>query len=243
MMAMLQIFHKWHMSIGIIAVLFVIMLVVTGIMLNHTDQLDLDSTYVNDDSVLAWYNIHPIRGPVGFKIDNVWVTQLGDRMYFDQRFIDDHVGVLHGVVEYAGSIIAAVDDRLILLTKEGEVIERISSMEGLPADIKKIGLSGHGELIIKAAPGSFRVNLDGLEWEEVANFQAQWSEAGSIPASLNSKLMRQYRGTGLPVERVILDLHSGRILGDWGIYLIDAAAILLLLLALSGFWMWLHRNA
>lgn len=28
-------------------------------------------------------------------------------------------------------------------------------------------------------------------------------------------MLAAYRGTGLPLERVTLDIHSGRILGEW----------------------------
>jgi uncharacterized iron-regulated membrane protein len=56
-------------------------------------------------------------------------------------------------------------------------------------------------------------------------------------------LQRSYRGIGLSAERVMLDLHSGRILGRAGVYLVDAAAIVFLLLAVSGTWLWARRQA
>jgi hypothetical protein len=59
-----------------------------------------------------------------------------------------------------------------------------------------------------------------------------------MPKDLHDKLMILYRGKGLPLERVILDIHSGRILGQAGVLLIDFMAILFLLLAMSGVWMW-----
>lgn len=42
-------------------------------------------------------------------------------------------------------------------------------------------------------------------------------------------------------DRVLLDLHTGRFFGEAGIYVMDAAAILLLLLALSGIYNWIKR--
>ena len=48
---------------------------------------------------------------------------------------------------------------------------------------------------------------------------------------------------GLPLERVLLDLHSGRIFGEAGVWLVDAAALLFLLLAGSGLWLWGRRHA
>ena len=40
----------------------------------------------------------------------------------------------------------------------------------------------------------------------------------------------------LPLERVMLDIHSGRLLGRYGPFLVDGAAFILLLLSLSGIW-------
>ena len=50
--------------------------------------------------------------------------------------------------------------------------------------------------------------------------------------------MQAYRGGGLPLERVILDLRSGRIVGQWGVYVVDGAALLFLALVITGLWMW-----
>jgi len=41
---------------------------------------------------------------------------------------------------------------------------------------------------------------------------------------------------------VILDLHSGRFFGQLGPWVFDAAAVLLILLSLSGTWIWLKRR-
>jgi len=55
-------------------------------------------------------------------------------------------------------------------------------------------------------------------------------------------LQRHFRGEVLPVERVLLDLHSGRFFGRFGPWIFDTIAVLLILLALSGTWIWLKRK-
>lgn len=239
---MRSMFYKWHRSMGIIAVLFVVMLVISGLMLNHTEKLSLDATYIQNELILDWYDIRPEQDPSGIKIDNVWVTQLDRNVYFNQREIDNQAGQLLGAVKYGGHIVIAIDNRLVLLTNEGEIIEQLSGTEGVPTGMKAIGVTQDGELLIRAAHGVYHADLDELEWKERDYAETSWAETGSIPPDLKSKLTRHYRGNGLPLERIILDLHSGRILGDWGIYLIDTAAILLMLLAISGFWMWLFAH-
>jgi uncharacterized iron-regulated membrane protein len=44
------------------------------------------------------------------------------------------------------------------------------------------------------------------------------------------------------MERVFQDLHSGRLLGPWRIILVDIVALLLIISALSGAWMWYKKK-
>mgnify|MGYP006981145103 CR=1 FL=1 len=49
-----------------------------------------------------------------------------------------------------------------------------------------------------------------------------------------------YRSQFLTLERIILDAHSGRIFGLFGVLFMDAVAILLILLSLSGVYIWIR---
>ena len=49
----------WHRRIGLTAIILVIVLAVTGIMLNHTEALKLDETYVESATLLGWYGFEP----------------------------------------------------------------------------------------------------------------------------------------------------------------------------------------
>ncbi|MBL1432554.1 MAG: hypothetical protein COB94_003805 [Gammaproteobacteria bacterium] len=44
-------------------------------------------------------------------------------------------------------------------------------------------------------------------------------------------------------ERMLLDLHSGRVFGRYGIYVMDFAAIGLLVLSCTGLWIWLRHSS
>ena len=80
-----------------------------------------------------------------------------------------------------------------------------------------------------------------MEWRHEADPEVTWAEPVTLPPGLRDRLVETYRGKGLPLERVLLDVHSGRILGAWGVYLVDAAAVLFLGLVLTGLWMWSRR--
>ncbi|HSH28473.1 MAG TPA: PepSY domain-containing protein, partial [Thiohalobacter sp.] len=69
-----------------------------------------------------------------------------------------------------------------------------------------------------------------------------WAQTDTLPAELYEELVEHYRGEVLPLERVLLDLHSGRIFGRHGYLVMDVAAVLLIALALSGSLIWLRRR-
>ena len=89
--------------------------------------------------------------------------------------------------------------------------------------------------------GVFFTNSTFLVWQQ-ADQMPNWVQVTGEPAAIEDDVLRAYRGQGLPWGRVLLDLHSGRILGIWGPYLIDGAAIALLILVCSGFYNWMIRR-
>ena len=80
-----------------------------------------------------------------------------------------------------------------------------------------------------------------LSNEQEDRLEADWSEQVPLPGELRDILLKKYRGQGLTLERVLLDLHSGRLFGTFGVYIVDAAALLFLILAFTGVWMWMSR--
>ena len=47
---------------------------------------------------------------------------------------------------------------------------------------------------------------------------------------------------GISIERLLQDLHSGRLFGIFGVILMDLASVALVLLALTGCWVWLRKR-
>ena len=234
--------QKWHKNFGIVSALFVIFLAASGIVLNHSQELGLNSNYIQAEWLLDLYQVSPEAEPVGYHSPHVWVTQVGARLYFNENEIANDVSELIGIVSINDIDVIAYDGQLTLLTHEGDVIEHLTGAVGVPAGMQAIGLDAQSNLIIKAAHGYYRVNLDDLDWEEFDHLDANWSESSSIPDELKKSLLIQYRGTGLIIERVILDFHSGRIVGQWGVYVVDLMAILFLIMAFTGVWMWWTRR-
>ena len=235
--------YLWHRWIGLLSAVFVILLALTGLALNHTEELALDSAHVQSPALLDWYGIRAPTEITAFSAGGVTVSRVGSRIYADSKEVAIIEPPLLGAVYFSDLLILATADKLLLLTREGELVEEMGAAAGIPADIKTIGITRDERLAIGTANGFHLADSELLAWQATSRPDAHWSEPVTLDPALVTALQASYRGNGLPVERVILDLHSGRILGPWGVYLMDGAAIVFLLLACSGIWLWGKRRA
>ena len=231
----------WHRYMGLAASLFVVILAITGLLLNHGETLKLDRRYVQAPALLAWYDIKPPSPPLSYQLEGQWISQLGNQLYFNDRRLTEVKGTLLGVASSDTLFVIALEGRLLLITPQGEIIERLGDAEGVPAGIRNISSDRQGRLLISAAHGTYLTDNRFTAWHPT-DLRVSPIKSVSPPAALASRLLRAYRGNGLPLERVLLDIHSGRILGAWGAYVMDGAALLLLALAACGVWVWASRR-
>lgn len=236
--------HVWHRYAGLAAALFVTLLAVSGIALNHTEGLALDSRYVQSRWLLDWYGIEAPDSALGTTTPSGRVTLLGTKLYFKDVPQQGEFEEFYGTVAKDGMLIVAVDHDLVLLTAEGEYLERLTEGDGAPGEIERLGLDADGQLIVSTATGLYRSDSQLLDWQPWpgAADTVSWSTPQPIMGAAIAALQADYLSRILPWERMILDLHSGRLLGSFGPWLMDAAATLMLLLAGSGVLIWWKRR-
>jgi len=230
--------YIWHRYIGVSAALLVVILAITGLMLNHTGKLRLDSRYVSNNWLLDQYGIRAPANIRSYRVENYWLSQWGERLFLDQTDVGMTQEKLLGALYYGGMLVVALDSEVWLLTPEGELIEKLGGTEGIPAGMSAIGLTDEGRIAVMAAHGVYTADRELVIWHDAPEAITVWVDSEDLPAGLHQRLLEKYRGQGLPLERVILDLHSGRLFGKYGIYVMDAAAVLMLFLAFSGSWIW-----
>ncbi|VAX12704.1 hypothetical protein MNBD_GAMMA24-1672 [hydrothermal vent metagenome] len=230
--------YIWHRYIGLSAAVLVLILATTGLMLNHTDELQLDSHYVSNDWLLNQYGIHAPTTIRSYSLPNHWLSQWGERLFLGQIEIGKTDEKLLGALFYNNMLVMALESEVWLLTPSGELIEKLGDNEGIPAGMSAIGITHDGQVAVMAAHGVYSTDRDLAIWQNTANANTTWVDSNELPASLYQHLLKKYRGHGLSLERITLDLHSGRIFGQYGVYVMDTAAVLMLLLAISGSWIW-----
>jgi len=80
-----------------------------------------------------------------------------------------------------------------------------------------------------------------VDWHRLppdAKANITWSRAQLLPDAQRNVLNQEVRGGGLPLYRILLDVHSGRIFSDVGRFVMDGAAVLLIILSITGLWIW-----
>jgi len=230
--------YKLHRYTGLFSALILIMLAVTGIALNHTEDLELDSQMVQSPTLLDWYNIKPSHKLKSFSTKDHWLTKVDQQLYFDHTLLSKNIKDLLGTVATNDFIVVALKDSLLLLSLQGELIEQTTF-----ESIQNIGLGFQQNIVIKSNNSHF-ISQDGLiSWDSYPkNNLVTWSNASAAPQTLSQNINHQFRSSILPIERVILDIHSGRFFGYFGVIIVDISGVFLIILALSGCVVWLKHK-
>lgn len=233
--------YQWHRYVGITIALFVIMLSITGIMLNHTSEFELNKNYIENETLLNHYGIHAPKKVKSHFANNLWVSQWNSRLFLNENDLGKTNDKIIGFVFFQGMLVIGFNNSLMLYTTEGELIENLSGTEGVPAAINAIGITDKNLLAVNSENGIYTSDSDLSIWLKDPQVITIWNDPKPLPKPLQKSLAKKFRGKGLNMERVILDLHSGRLLGTGGVYFMDIIALLLTFLAGSGLWIWSMR--
>ena len=231
----------WHRRLGMVSLLLMIILAVTGIALNHTEGLALDEKNISNDSLLNWYGLNPEGSAVSFTAGNNRISQWSGKLFYNDLPIADSLDNLIGVVVTNDNLIViAFNNSLLILDANGKLIEHAAPKF---APLTNLGLHDNHVVTQNSAGDHYRADKDIISWTAVPGASINWSQSSELNPILQNKLKQAWRGDGLTAERVILDLHSGRLFNAaWGVYIMDASAVMLLVLSLSGGWMWWTRK-
>lgn len=230
-----------HRSIGAVVALFVLILASTGVLLNHSSELKLDKQYVTWSWLLQHYGIANVQPDTVYLLEQNVVSQFGNQVFIDAKPVARSDRPILGGVVLDDLIVLATDAALLLFNPEGEFIERMGAAANVPPRIQNIGLF-HGDPVIQTRDGLWRSDFILDRWERVSLQGVGWSLPQTMPESIEVELAEYFHGKGVTVERLLLDIHNGRILGQYGVWLLDLLGILLFVLSLTGLWIWSRRS-
>ena len=228
---------RWHKRAGLAAAAILLLVTVTGILLNHTSELSLARKYVGQSWLLSFYGI-PEPQLVTHKLRDSTIT--GDdkgQLYWGAEPLEVCRGALKGAARFDTGFIVACEQELLFFDERGRLVEKVSATYGLPTPVEQLGECDE-HICIRTPRRMFELDIKALSFNPLMGVTPVWSETSSLKEASRQAIYALSRGQGLSWERVMLDLHSGRLFGTAGVWLVDIAAILLLFLALSGFVLW-----
>lgn len=237
----------WHRRLGLSTFVVLIFLAISGFALNHSPGLKLNQINLSSNWLLSWYGLE-VPAAEGFDVRGSWFYNDGTkRLLVDGNSIAPCTAPLSAVAQTANSVFALCADGLILLTADGEFVEQFRTIDGLPAKTKTVAtVANRVYLITDSATVEFNPESLALISVDMATLSETLVDSqlvsAPLPKSLQKQLKEQASGPSISLETLILDLHSGRFFGQFGVLFIDLIGLLVCILSITGLMAWIKRR-
>jgi hypothetical protein len=231
--------HRWHRRMGAVAGIFVLWLAVSGIALNHSADLGLDHMPVSPPWLMRIYGLHSVTPDRGFRSATHWMIGTDSRTVIDGRPLPNVIPQPLGLVAANDLLFAANASSIVVLDTRGQLVDTLQGSDLPLSSIRRIG-QGDGVAVIADMQDHRFASRDGLNWMRYGG-NVSWAMSETLPTAVTKRAAPYFRPQ-LPLERILLDAHSGRIIGRFGPFLVDAVGVVFMLIALSGFWIYLRHR-
>jgi hypothetical protein len=173
--------RRWHARIGFTAVVFFLFLAVTGVALNHTTDLGLDTKYVHAAWLARWYGLAPESPRHAFRSGRHDLVAANGRWLLDGRVSGEKFPQPVGLIVLPEMMIVASSTSLYVYGKDGALVDRLerSALPGAP--VQAIGSGAQG-IALRTASGTFE-SADALSWRPAPRDAIAWSAPAELSAA------------------------------------------------------------
>jgi hypothetical protein len=205
---------RWHRRIALVVCVWVGVLAASGLLINHAHDWGLD------------------RSPLAASMQRLLYGIERDGEDFCGRAATlgpDCAAVFAGLSTPAGELLLGATE-LFLIDERGRLVEQLAAAQLGLGDLEA-GLIEGSDLYLRDARQVVRTDAELLDWQVLDSAAA---------AALEGRDWQVRGGGGATIswERFLLDLHAARFLGPLAKTFTDLMGGLILLLALSGLWLW-----
>jgi hypothetical protein len=213
----------------------------TGILLNHSPAAGLSKRILSSEWLLDWYGFETVALS-GFKVGKQWISHPGHReLYIDGQPVAACAPPLLSAARTDSFLIALCKDELVILSFNGELVEKINMLSGLPEYTTNMKYFNN-TLFIQSHNKILSLDPDTLKVKPSELIIESWPLPSSLPSTIIEKLKQNSQLPGISLETVILDLHSGRFFGDAGVLFVDFMGLLTVFLAMTGTYVWFMKR-
>lgn len=234
---------SWHRWMGILSALFLVVLSITGLLLNHTERLGLDQVQIRNSWLLDQYGMAGGSQIDAYRIQKTdTLSHLDGQLFYNSAPLTSGEAPL-GIIEGAPITVVATPTQLIYLSADGQLVETLRASQLPYTKLIAMGRSLDGRPVLVAEEGQWSPDADWLEFDKYqANYTVEALVQVELSESETGTILEAFQGGGVSLYRVILDLHSGRLFGWGGRTLMDLTAVAILLLITSGIGGWLRKS-
>lgn len=224
--------RSWHRWLGLVAAIPLLWLSISGLLLNHAAFLGLKESEVSTGWILKKYNQVPEGDPRGIQVGDRKVSQWGKLLFLDHEDLQLN-GNLVGGVAVKNRLVIATDERVAIVNGSGEMELDLDELSLPPLPVEGVGVEGQ-QLVLRSAGEIYRFSDDFLSFEE-AEISLSTTSLSLLEDGARDELESAIRTrNAMPLSRVILDAHSGKLFGLPGTLLTDLAAISVIVLTILG---------
>lgn len=239
---LIALLRQWHGRAGLFAFAFLIWLALSGILLTRSVELGFDTARVDWPWLARLYGLHAEPPGNGFPANGHWLAQTHDYTLLDgkplQTQIPAPLGMVAGGDPKDGLLFVAASESLILLDALGQRIDELRAPILPSSGIRRIGvLKANPQIIAIQDLDAFQSADEGNTWTPVQPAEVQWANPTALSEPQRQQLL-PYAKPRIIVEQLLIDLHSGRLFGPVGAWLITLVGFVALVLSVSGIWMW-----
>lgn len=229
----IRIIRRWHARLGMLAMLYLVFLVFSGWALNHGETLSLNAREITTPWLMRWYGISALPAESGYALGDSYLAWNGEKWALGNTRLANSSEPPVGAIALDELVYIASANTLSIYQADGQLLDKLdkSSLPAFP--IIALGKAG-ARIALKTRSAEF-FTTDGLNWEKGGAANIQWSATQTLPAELNRQLAN-ILAPGLPLQRILQDVHSGRIFGQYGVFFVDLVGLALLTLGMSGLW-------
>lgn len=208
---------RWHRRAAIVVLAWLVLLAVSGVLINHAHDWGLDKTAL---PALLQKGVYGVETRGGHYCSSH--PELGEACS----------GIFARLTLPEGALLLA-EHSVFLLDSAGNLVEQLAvaqlGLSGLQG-----GLSWQGRIYLRDREIMVSAGPDLLDFVEL--------KSGDVAAIGKQGWATRADGDAISWERLLLDVHAARFLGPLSKLFNDLAAALILFLAVTGFWLYLHKR-
>lgn len=249
---MMAFMRKWHKYLGIGTAVLVLMLSITGILLMHKKEFGLNKMMLGINAPAKPASLEPWQTLT--TTDGVMLLAAKQGVFLkDGKAWRQTLALTTKVLtEQNGALYAATRDGLHRSADNGNTWQHL-----LAGDIRQFLKIGPQALLAVSTTAVWRGNIGDGSWQQIVTFEKPLdvraigiqdnrilitAKEGLFQLS-GGKLQKEQlpKAVGqepMDLQKLITDLHNGKLGGWWLIAAIDLTALALIFLTVSGLWIW-----